>query len=127
MVADDEVADATDDDAERHAGRGGVHHLPERQPALPHLRQGEEDGAGEPAEQRDAALPDLENVEDVVVVAGVVDDVREAGADDGADGRPGEQGVDVVGADPPLLGRRQHEPGAEQEAHRDPDPVGRDR
>ena len=57
----------------------------------------------------------------------MVDEVGEPGADDGADGGPLEQGEDVLVGDALGPRRRQHEPGAEQEADRDPDAVRRDR
>ena len=96
-------------------------------PQLPSDGQGEEDGAEDAAEEADAALPHLEDAERVVgVVAEVVDDVGEAGADEAADRRPDQDRVDVVLADALALGLGQHEAGAEQEPDGDADPVGRD-
>src|SRR2546423_1335964 len=51
---------------------------------------------------------------------------KSEGADDGADGGPGEQRVDVALADPLADRFRQHEPSAEQEADGDADTVRRD-
>ncbi len=127
MIADDHVAYAPDEDAEGHARSGGVEHFPGVEPQSAGHREGQQDGAEDAAEQRDAALPHLEHAEDIAgVVTEVVDDVRQTGADERADGGPDQHRVDGVLADA-LAGRLgHHQPGAEQEADGDPDPVGRD-
>jgi hypothetical protein len=87
QLAVDEIADAPEAQAQRHAGRDEIHHLPERLAARarePHLRS---DHAQQAAVEAHAALPheqDLQRVGQVEV--GLVEQaVAEAPAQDGAE------------------------------------------
>ena len=81
-----------------------------------HLGVGGGDGGDDPAEQRRAALPHAQGVERPVgVVAEVVEDVGEAGADEGGDDGSGQEPIDDGVVDAAGAGGGEQEAGAGEE------------
>ena len=89
MLAVDDVADASDREAERDAGRRRIRAETDRK-ARRIATKTPEHAADRSAPDRDAAGPDEEDLQRIrhVVLPGV-DDVDEAGADDPEDDAPG--------------------------------------
>ena len=123
VVADDEVPDAADRDAERQARRDRVGHLEEGVAAAPDARHVDERGAGDPAQQRDAAVPHLERVHERIELGVVRDHVEEACPDDGADQRPERDRVHFLGRDAALGTDLPQQPGADHEPDGDEEAV----
>src|SRR5439155_12655959 len=98
VVADDQVPDATDPDPERDTDHGRIHDPEEAELSPSDSREVDQDGAGDPTQERDPALPDLEHAEEPVELGVVRDHVEEARADDRADERPEDHRLEV-GAD----------------------------
>src|SRR5439155_12028097 len=128
VIADDEIADAAEDEPEREAGRGRVHHVPEVQMVLPHVRVRGCDPAEDPAVEHDAALPDAEDVDRVRALAEVevevTDDVEEARADHHAGDRPHQHVPNVLFGDAVQALRTPRQQGAARGVPcGDPEPV----
>lgn len=125
MVADDEVADATDDQTDGEAGRGRVHDVPERQTVLAHVGDGRDDAADRPAVEDDPALPDPHDRDRVgQVLAEMAGDVEQARPDDDAEDRHHEHVPDVVPRDREArLGAARDDHATDAVAHGDPEAV----
>src|SRR5918999_40440 len=127
MVTDDEIADATDGDAECEADRGRVHDLKEAVPESPHDRVGRDDRPDDAADQADATAPHGQHVHETLELADVAEDVEEAGADDRPDQCPYHDGAEVLLGHAPAAPDPEHPPRAEEIPDRDPDAMGGDR
>src|SRR5919109_16295 len=89
MVPDDQVADPADDHPGGQAECSRVHDLEEPVSVPSHEGIGEEDRPGDPTEETDPSVVDLEHVERMRGEVGPVrDDVEDAGADDRSDQSP---------------------------------------
>jgi hypothetical protein len=126
VVADDQVADAADEDAEGQTDGGRIHHLEEPVAEPAHQRVSGDDGTGDPADQADAAPPDRQHVAERFELAEVTDHIEQPGTDDSADQRPQEERADVVVGQAALPALPEHPPRPGQVAGGDADPVRRD-
>ncbi len=101
VIADDQVADPTDRDPEGQRSDERVGHLEEPQPEPADVDRVRDRGAGDPAEQRDPALPDVDRLDRLRrELRPMREHVEEPRADDGADQRPQDDGVDRAIVDP---------------------------
>ncbi len=131
MVPDHQVTDPPEEDPQGKAGRGEIDHGPESEVVLPDVGNGGQNRARDASEERDSALPHLEDPKGVVERVGdlgeVSDHIGEAGSDHRSKERPEQCVPDVIlRRAPGALAPFDHVLGSDQEPERDPDPMGAD-
>src|SRR5690606_37409999 len=99
QFAIDEVGEAAEEQAERHRGGDDVDHRPGRDGARAGEEDHRQDGAEKAAMERQATMPDGEDLKRVGGEARQVVEkhIADAAADDDADGRPKDEIVDIGG------------------------------
>ena len=95
VVGDDQVPDAADGDPQRQPGATPSSTGHSRTPA-PRITGSPSETAGDAAQQRDPAVPDLHPLDRRVEAAEVVDHVGDTCPDHRSDGPAGERGVDEL-------------------------------
>src|SRR5438093_4270260 len=126
MLAIDDVADPPDGEAEQDARGCRVGAEPDRQVPADADEKAREHAANRTAPDRDAALPDEEDLQRVrEVVLPAIDDGHDPRADDPAGDTPGGNGGRVVLRDA-RTDEAKWEPHSEQDADRGEDAVPRD-